>query len=341
MTSNEKGPTGPLGSIRPWWRRRRFLILGGIMFLIIVGLAVGLGVGLTEGRRGHRCHDGRACPSYGDPSTPTTTSSATPPVGTGTVVDGLWQPDTGATWQYQLSAAVDPPTTDGIAIWDIDLFDNEPSTIADIQNQGSRVICYFSGGSYENWRPDEGDFDQNDIGSDLAGWEGENWIDIRSERVRQIMVRRLELAAQKGCDGVDPDNVDGYNNENGLGLTTGDTVNYMRFLADEAHARNLSIGLKNALEVVPELLPSMQWSVNEQCLEYDECHLLQPFIEDQKPVFHVEYPKGDTDNSQRVSGDTYSSICDASSTDGFSTIIKNMNLDDFTESCPTTPSRRR
>lgn len=306
------------------------------MFLIIVALAVGLGVGLTEGRRGQQCRDGSACPSYGAPASPTTSSTAPPLAGTGTIVDGLWQPDAGATWQYQLSTTVESPSADGIAIWDIDMFDNEPSSISELQNQGSRVICYFSGGSYEDWRPDRGDFDQNDIGSGLDGWEGENWIDIRSDSVRQIMVSRLELAAQKGCDGVDPDNVDGYNNDNGLGLTPDDTINYMRFLAAEAHARNLSIGLKNALEVASDLLPDMQWSVNEQCLEYDECHLLQPFIQQQKPVFHVEYPKGDAEDNQRVAANTYSSICDAASTDGFSTIIKNMNLDEFTETCPTT-----
>jgi len=39
------------------------------------------------------------------------------------------------------------------------------------------------------------------------------------------VARPLDLAAQRGCDGVEPDNVDGYSNDNGFGLTAaGDWV---------------------------------------------------------------------------------------------------------------------
>jgi hypothetical protein len=44
----------------------------------------------------------------------------------------------------------------------------------------------------------------------LDGWPGERWLRLGSENVRRIMKGRVELAGQKGCDGVDPDNVDGY-----------------------------------------------------------------------------------------------------------------------------------
>jgi hypothetical protein len=37
------------------------------------------------------------------------------------------------------------------------------------------------------------------------------------------MSSRLDMAQQKGCDGVDPDNIDAYGNENGLGLTEAST----------------------------------------------------------------------------------------------------------------------
>ena len=68
----------------------------------------------------------------------------------------------------------------------------------------------------------------------------------------------------KGCDGVDPDNIDAYDNDNGLGLAQADAVNYVSFLADAAHARNLSIGLKNGGAILGQVIGKMQWSINEQ-----------------------------------------------------------------------------
>ena len=65
------------------------------------------------------------------------------------------------------------------------------------------------------------------------------------------MLARLELSVTKGCDGVDPDNVKGYDNDNGLGLTQVSALNYVNFLADAAYVRNLAIGLKNAVDIVP------------------------------------------------------------------------------------------
>jgi hypothetical protein len=44
----------------------------------------------------------------------------------------------------------------------------------------------------------------------LDGWPGEVWVNISSTNVRNIMSKRLELASHKGCDAVDPDNMDGY-----------------------------------------------------------------------------------------------------------------------------------
>ena len=90
------------------------------------------------------------------------------------------------------------------------------------------------------------------------------------------MLSRLDLAATKGCDGVDPDNVDGYDNDNGLGLTLADAVDHLSFQADVAFARKLSVGLKKAGEIVPQVLRKMQWAMNEQCVQYGECGIGNP-----------------------------------------------------------------
>jgi len=61
------------------------------------------------------------------------------------------------------------------------------------------------------------------------------------------------------------------------------------WLATQAHQRALSVGLKNDLDKVAELTGTFDWALDEQCYEYNECHLLQPFIDAGKAVFGVEY----------------------------------------------------
>jgi hypothetical protein len=130
---------------------------------------------------------------------------------------GLWQPQVGAAFQIVLSAVPNPNVTFIPAkanIIDLDLFDNTKATIDRFHAQGKKVICYFSAGSSEDWRPDFGDFLPTDFGLGLATdstgtsfWPGEKWLNTKSTNVMSIMQRRLLLASQKGCDGVDPDNI--------------------------------------------------------------------------------------------------------------------------------------
>lgn len=186
---------------RPWSLRRKLLI-GGIIFLIVLGLALGLGLGLGLG--GGSGDDNNNSP-------PSSTSSPLPsPNGTLS-----WTPKVGDTWQIILShppilAEADTATTPNVSIFDIDLFDTPTETITQLHKLGKKVICYFSAGSYEDWRPDAKNFTDADKGKQLDGWPGEKWLNIGNSNVRAIMKKRIELAKSKGCDGVDPDNVDGY-----------------------------------------------------------------------------------------------------------------------------------
>jgi len=246
-----------------------------------------------------------------------------------------WQPTSGLSWNYVLEDALNSTATNGITVWGIDLFNNNASIISGLQSNGAKVIFYFSAGSYEVFRPDAVNFTGADLGKDLSGWQGERWLNLNSSNVRKIMLNRLDMAYEKNCDGVDPDNVDGYANDNGLGLTPTDSINYIEFLANEAHARNLSLGLKNAGAIIPNVIDGMQWSVNEQCVQYDECSTFAPFIQQGKPVFHVEYPKGTKgNNADDVDATTQAKYCTTSNgAEGFSTILKNILLDSWIEQC--------
>lgn len=237
-----------------------------------------------------------------------------------TAEDSWYKPTLSTTWQWQLQGALNHSYD--IALYDIDLFDTDAALIASLQASGKKVICYFSAGSFEDWRDDASSFPQSALGSTLDGWAGEKWLDITDETVRSIMKQRLDLAHTKGCDGVEPDNVDGYTNDTGFTLTSDDQLNYNIFLAQEAHKRALSIGLKNDLDQAQTLEPYFDFSVNEQCYEYNECTKLNVFIEADKPVFHAEY------NPEYKSGEAYEQLCTHSFALGFQTLILPLSLDD-------------
>uniref|UniRef100_A0A8H7K4H4 alpha-galactosidase n=1 Tax=Bionectria ochroleuca TaxID=29856 RepID=A0A8H7K4H4_BIOOC len=243
-------------------------------------------------------------------------------------VRDVWQPAVGSKFDITLNGKVDIATvkTD---IFDLDLFENtgntidlnkvDTSKIDALHNAGVKVICYFSGGSYENWRPDVGSFKSSDLGSGLDGWEGENWLNLKSDNVASIMKQRIAVAARAGCDAIDPDNMDGYDNSNGLGLTEQDTVNFFKnVLYPAAQEAGLALGLKNGGSVVEDVLPYVQFQAG-------------------KPVFHIEYPNGESESPKILSGSALNTYCtkDSSGSDitKFSTVLKLMKLNTFTQFC--------
>jgi hypothetical protein len=233
---------------------------------------------------------------------------------------GRWMPPPRTTWQWQLSGTVDQSVA--ADMYDVDLFDTPASTVASLHAQGRHVVCYVDAGTYEPGRPDSGSIPASVQGSDVEGWPGERWLDIRRlDVLGPILEHRLDLCASKGFDGVEADNVDGYDNSSGFPLTAADQLAFNRFIASAAHARGLSIGLKNDLDQAATLQPDFDWALNEQCYQYSECDMLQPFARAGKAVFIAEY---DTDPSV---------FCPQATASGYSAIRKHMELDAWRESC--------
>jgi len=256
-----------------------------------------------------------------------TDAGTSPDQGAGADAGSVWSPVTGIAWQWQLSGAVD--TSVDVPVYDIDLFDVSASLIDDLHTAGRIVICYFSAGSVEDWRPDAAAFDAADVGNTLDGWPGERWLDVRSAGVRAIMEARLDLAVSKSCDAVEPDNVDGYQNGSGFSLTEADQLDFNRFLADAAHARGLSVGLKNSVGLIVELEPRFDWALNEECLSFNECDSLGPFLAAGKAVFHTEYVNDPADGPALEA-----TVCSDPARAGFSTLIKTWDLDPWLIACP-------
>ncbi len=103
------------------------------------------------------------------------------------------------------------------------------------------------------------------------------------------MTDRLDTAVDKKCDGVEPDNVQAYLEDTGFALTYNDQLKYNKWLAHEAHKRNLAIALKNDGEQVKDLIDDFDFAIVEECFTYNECAPYTQFITKGKAVFGVEY----------------------------------------------------
>jgi hypothetical protein len=232
-----------------------------------------------------------------------------------------WSPTPGMSWQWQLTGTIDQSVS--AQMFDVDLFDTAAETVASLHAGGHPVVCYVNAGAFEDWRPDAALFPAATKGNGVSGWPGEQWLDVRQwSALQPILEARMDLCRSKGFDGIELDNVDGYANDTGFPLRAADQLAFNRALAASAHARGLSVGLKNDLDQVPDLVGQFDWALNEQCFEFDECDALQPFLSAHKAVFNVEYNLAT------------SSFCPRAQTMGLSSMLKHLALDAYRVPCP-------
>ncbi|GAA5225593.1 endo alpha-1,4 polygalactosaminidase [Paeniglutamicibacter antarcticus] len=199
-----------------------------------------------------------------------------------------WSPEQGQSWQMQLAGGLD--TDVEAQIYDVDSIDTSLKDLEEAHGKGAHLVCYFNAGAWEEWRGDATGFDQVLLGNELGGWPGERWLDVRrQDALLPIMAKRMDACKERGFDAVDPDNVDGYSNDSGFGLSEDDQLAYIRALAQLAHERGLGFGLKNAVELVGGLVDEIDFAVNEQCHEYDECDVYDRLLAAGKAVVVLEY----------------------------------------------------
>jgi len=161
-----------------------------------------------------------------------------------------------------------------------------------------KVICYLSAGTFEEERTEVQDMLNYDglVGPRMEYWETEYWIDIRAQVMKGFINERLYLAYKNGCDGVEFDNIDAYTSMEETEISREDQLYYNRWLARAAHHFYLGAGLKNCPDLVDDLKNDFDFVINEQCVDYDECVNYEPFLELNKPVFTVLYPKKNIKN---------------------------------------------
>lgn len=231
----------------------------------------------------------------------------------------------GLSWQWQLTEALD--SSHDVAVYDVDLFRVDADVVTGLHDEGRLVICYFSGGSFEGWRPDADAFPPEVIGRQLDGWPDERWLDTTSGVVRTVMEARLDLARDLGCDAVEPDNMTAWDANSGFGINPTEQLDYNRFIADAAHERDLAVALKNDTEQVAELVDWFDLQVNEECAFYNECDTLAPFVDADKAVLHAEYVDDFADAPALAA-----QVCGVEP--GLSTIVKTWDLGPELQACP-------
>jgi hypothetical protein len=225
-----------------------------------------------------------------------------------------------ATWQIDYNNPFNMSVP--ALIYDIDLFDTNASIVSELHKMGKIVLCYLDAGTWENWRPDASDFPNSVLGNNVTNWPGERWLDIRNLTVLgPIMTKRMQLCKSKGFDGIDADNVDGYDNPTGFNITFNDQITYNLFLSSTAHSLDLVISLKNDVNQVEQLVDHFDFSVCEQCFQYSQCNLLIPFINQSKGVFEIEYYLNT------------STFCSKANQDKFMSAKKKLQLNSWIEPC--------
>lgn len=118
-----------------------------------------------------------------------------------------------------------------------------------------------------------------------------------SNAVRTIMAARLDCIKAKGFDAMEPDCIDGWENNTGFPITAQDQLNCNEWFAAQCHARMLSIALKGDNDQVGDLYTCFDYAPNEQCNQYNECFTAPNryalSINQDKTVFNVDYNSKD------------------------------------------------
>lgn len=248
-------------------------------------------------------------------------------------------------WDWVLSGPIDIEALNKrpLDYAGFDAFDTAAATVAAVRDAETRVWCYISVGTIEDWRPDYDAYMAADAAAIAAGgepligapyeeWPGEYWLNPRAlDALMPLIETRLALCAEKGFDMVEFDNLDGFDNETGLAITADEEVAFARALAEAAERHGLAPILKNTPDLVDELVNWFAGYLMEDCVLSGTCASGAPFLAANKPVFNAEYPDAYDDAGVDFDLDA---VCLAGEAAGVGMLIKPLDLTSETTLCP-------
>jgi hypothetical protein len=232
-------------------------------------------------------------------SSPTSSSVSSTTTST-TVVPSLKALHPGASWDWQIAAGTPILTTldnahptSGQKMLDIDMEGTSASTISAAKAKGITVVCYIETGSWENYRSDASQFPTSALGNNLNGYPDERYLNINNSTVESLIKARIKRAADKGCQGIEPDLDDTWqgNYTTGFNLTMTQVINYNHRLADYSHSLGLLFGQKNGPDTTftNAEVQFADFVLSEQCNEFSECGPYNVYVKANKAVFNAEY----------------------------------------------------
>eukprot|EP00515_Schizochytrium_aggregatum_P004599 CAMPEP_0202053082 /NCGR_PEP_ID=MMETSP0963-20130614/5641_1 /ASSEMBLY_ACC=CAM_ASM_000494 /TAXON_ID=4773 /ORGANISM="Schizochytrium aggregatum, Strain ATCC28209" /LENGTH=461 /DNA_ID=CAMNT_0048618391 /DNA_START=101 /DNA_END=1488 /DNA_ORIENTATION=- len=191
-------------------------------------------------------------------------------------------------------------STDGVdvVLVDIDIDQDE----LDALKGNAIIMCYISAGTIEPYRDDyksnKAAWDALALGR-MSNWD-EAWLDIRQrDAVIALMIGRLQQAKAKGCQAVEPDNIDCFDNRDCWGRMDGVSrgrdvfqaqLDYNAALVAETHKLGMAMVVKNAAGVVEAQHEIFDGAVTENCVQYDECDIYNEYFTSRgKAHFATEY----------------------------------------------------
>ena len=233
-----------------------------------------------------------------------------------------WTPPAGLVWQVQARGALDPDPEVEMLV--VPLYWQDAAELAPLKQRGVRIVCTLHASVWSSAWPDAGAFSRAMLGNAVWGEPDQRWIDIRQSAVRDLIAGRLDHAVAIGCDAIDAYRVDAWFENTGLPIDRGQQLFFNRWLAQAAQERGLGIGLRGAVDLIPELMDLYDFALSEGCLERADCQLLLPFIERGKAVYHWEYTAAVDDGID---------VCAAAGVFGFDTIVKHRELDPWRFVC--------
>jgi len=110
----------------------------------------------------------------------------------------------------------------------------------------------------------------------------------------------MQKAVDSNCDALEVDNLDAYQSRDVKGvwsdpISESDTVEFAKWLAKTAHELGITIGLKNIVGLIDNLIDDFDFALNESCDKYkNECKLYKNFVAAGKAVFGITYGNFDS-----------------------------------------------
>lgn len=162
-----------------------------------------------------------------------------------------------------------------------------PQVFKQAKRKNTPVVCYMSVGTYEPFRKSSKAVPTAALGNKVNGWN-ERWIiPSKWKMVAPFVQDRLDHFKALGCDAVESDNTDCYTYPNCPDKNSKPhIIRYIHWLSHEIRSRGMLFGLKNTLELIRAVDKSVDFYINEECVQYNECNL---YPKNSKKRFHVEY----------------------------------------------------